>query len=663
MSAKPIMFLLFARRAAICFCGGLFLLIPPAVWGQTNFYAKNGTEYAVVGSMPGDQVFPDAAITLAGGFVVWQDNITDGSGWGISARRVDGTLSGASGSFRVNQQGTNSQENPRVALLKNGGAVFVWQGGANGNQHIFARYLTPTNTFLTTTDLVVSTYPTNFQVNPAVATLNNSNVVVVWASFDQAGPSSLQDVYCKILSPTGQTISNQFLVNQFINYNQRTPAVAALKNGGFVVTWVSEQQRTVGSVGGTNNTAAALAALAPSVDIYARLYAANGAPATPEFIVNTDANPCANPAVAAASDGSFLVAWDAADFVNRTNGMDVYSRPFSSTGVGGATLRVNSYLKGGQYAPRLSAIGSDYMIVWTSYGQDGSREGVFGRFVHADGAPVGGEFQVNTTTVSRQIQPVVASDGGGQFLVAWSSYAGAPNNFDLFAQRYLNVASLLSPMAAPFVYAPFTLDTNGVYQPQLQISWPPLLGISVSNYQVYVDGSGVPAGVTTGNSWTMTAANGLAASSTHSFQVEYVTTSGAISPISAAAAGVTWSGGDYYGLPVEWLEQYYGNTIASWPASVNTPLVAGGQTLRQVFLSGGNPLDPNTWLRTTLANTSQGMFLGWNTQAGATYQVQSSPNLVTWTNLGTARFAAGTTDSIYVGGSSAGYYRVLLLRQ
>ena len=180
-----------------------------------------------------------------------------------------------------------------------------------------------------------------------------------------------------------------------------------------------------------------------------------------------------------------------------------------------------------------------------------------------------------------------------QFLAAWSSYTGAPNNFDLFAQRYLNVAVLLSPMPAPFVYAPFTI-VNNQYQPQLQVSWPPLLGIAVSNYEVFVDGAGVPAGVTTGNTWTMTASNGLAASGTHSFQLEYVTTNGMVSPISPATSGTTWSGGNYYGVPVEWLEQYYGNTVASWPANVNAPLAAGGLTLRQVFLSGGNPLDPST---------------------------------------------------------------------
>jgi hypothetical protein len=662
-SAKPFMFLMFIRRIAICLCWGLFLMIPPAVWGQTNYYSKNGTEYAVVGSSPGDQIFPDAAVKTNGGFVVWQDNNTDGNGWGVSARRLDNTLSGTLGAFRVNQQGTNDQENARVALLKNGGAVFVWQGGKKGSQHIFARFLTPTNTFLTTTDLVVSTFTNNFEINPAVATLNNSNVVVVWASFNQAGLNSLQDVYVKILSQTGQTISNQFLINQFTNYNQRTPAVAALKDGGFVVTWVSEQERVVAPNLGANSTfSTASTIVVPSVDIYARLYASNGVAKGNEFIVNTDLNPCANPAVAAASDGGFMVAWDARDMLNVTNGYDICARTFSSTDVGGVTLRVNSHLQGDQYAPRISAIAVDYMIVWTSLGQDGSREGVFGQFVHNNGSPVGDEFQVNTTTVSQQMHPVVTSDGVGQFLVVWTSYAGAPNNFDLFAQRYLNVAVLLQPMAAPFVYAPFTLDINGIYQPQLQVSWPPLLGISVSNYEVYVDGSGVPAGVPRGNTWTMTASNGLAASSTHSFQVDYVTTSGIIPPISPSTSATTWSGGNYYGVPVEWIEQYYGDSVANWTANVNGPLAPGGLTLRQVFLGGGSPLDSSTWLQTSLVNTPQGMFLTWKTQPGATYQVQMTTNLASWNNVGSPRFAAGTNDSIFAGGGAAGYYRVLLLR-
>ncbi|MGA2870786.1 MAG: hypothetical protein ABSF34_16690, partial [Verrucomicrobiota bacterium] len=110
----------------------LALAVASTTLAQTNYYTTNGTEYAVVGNLPGDQVYPDAAISPNGGFVVWQDNITDGSGWGISAQRVNDTLSGTLDTFRVNVQGTNDQENPRVALLKNGGAAFVWQGGLEG---------------------------------------------------------------------------------------------------------------------------------------------------------------------------------------------------------------------------------------------------------------------------------------------------------------------------------------------------------------------------------------------------------------------------------------------------------------------------------------------------------------------------------------------------
>lgn len=635
-----------------------------AAWGQTNYYGPNGTEYAIVGSLPGDQVFPSVAISSTGGFVVWQDNVTDGDSWGISARRLDATLSGSLSPFRVNVVGAGSQQNPRVALLKNGGAVFAWQGGQLGHQHIYARFLSPTNTFLTANDLLVNTFTNNFQLNPVLTVLNNSNVVVVWTSYNQAGSNSMQDVYGQILSPTGQPVGTNFLVNQFTSFNQRTPAVAALAGGGFVVTWVSEQQRQ--TVVTNSAYVSSSAALLPSVDVYARLFNAAGAVAGNEFLVNADNNPCANPAVAAATDGSFLIAWTAQDLANHNNNLDVHARTFTSAGIGGTVFYVNSYLYGDQYAPRISALGLDYLIVWTSLGQDGSREGVYGQFVHADGSLVGGEFRVNTTTIGQQMQPAVAADGVGQFLVLWTSFTGYPNTFDLFAQRYLNASAILQPMSAPFVWVPF-VTSNGVYAPQLVVSWPPLSGLSVSNYEVYVDASNAPAAFVAANQWTMTAANGLTTNSPHSFQLDYVMTDGRRSPLSPSASGTTWSGLNWGGIPYEWMAAFFGGyyngkyTTTYWPAAGN-PLTSGGPSLAGIFQSGGNPLDSTTWLQTTLTKTAQGMFLGWNPQPGATYQVQVSTDFNAWSNVGSPRFAAGTTDSINVGGSSVGYYRVVLLR-
>jgi hypothetical protein len=661
------MSLSFARKAATCFCWGLLLALPAAVFAQTNYYTTNGMEYAVAGPLPGDQVWPDVALGSGGGFVVWQDNATDGSGWGVSATRLDATLSANPNwsAVRVNVAGTNDQEHARVALLKNGGAVFVWEGGVAGFQHIYARFLSPSNTWLTS-DVVVSVPTNNFQVHPAVAVLNNGNVVVAWSSLNEAGAGSLLDVYARVLSPSGQTVGNEFLVNQFTGYNQRTPTVAALAGGGFAVAWVSEQQRAVAPVLGTNSTYYSVSTtVLPSVEIYARLYQSNGAAAGDEFLVDAGSKPCANPAAAAAADGTFMVAWSARDLVTVSNVWDIYARPFSASGVGGNVALVNTHLTGSQFAPHLRAIDQDYLVVWTSISQDGSREGVYGQCIHNDGTPVGGEVRVNTTWIGQQMQPVVASDGANQFLVVWTSYVGGPNSFDLFGQRYINVnlASNLPPLSAPFVWAPFVIS-NGVYQPQLQVSWATLAGVSVSNYQVYADGTNAPTALVPGqvNQWTMTASNGLAASSTHRFQVGYTTTSGRQSPLSAAATNSTWTGQNYYGIPFEWMLAHYGMNFANWPANVNARLTPDGLTLLQIFLTGGDPTNPATWLRQTLAQTPQGMFLNWNTQPGLVYQVQESTNLSSWFNLGSPRFAAGTNDSLYVGGRPAGYYQVLLQR-
>ena len=531
-----------------------------------------------------------------------------------------------------------------MSLLKGGGAVFVWQGGQQGFQHIYARFLSASGTWLGN-DVLVNTFTNNMQIDPVVATLTNGNVLVAWASYGEVSSSSLLDIYGQMLTPTGQKVGGEFLVNQFTSYNQRSPAVAALSGGGFVVVWVSEQERWTDAAG------------PPSVNIYGRLYTASGAAAGGEFLVNTGTNICANPSVAAGSDGGFMAAWGEKDLVILTNSWDVFARPFSGTGAGGTTRRVNTFTFGDQYAPKIAATGTDYLMVWTSMGQDGSYEGVYGQFLRGDGSLSGGEQRINTTVINGQIQPCVASDGGIRFLAAWSSYTGGPNGFDLYAQRYAANLPPLPAMNAPLVYVPF-VTSNNVYQPQIEVFWSPQEGLPVAYYQVYVDGGGTAAATVTTNIWLMTASNGLTAYSTHSFQVLYATTDGRLSPLSPSASGTTWQGAGYYGIPVEWMEKLRGE---DWP-SATAPLAPGGPTPLQVSLTGANPTNSATWLRVAIASTAQGFFLNWNPQPGLTYQVQYSANLTAWTNLGAPRLAAGNADSIYIGGNTLGYYRILCLQ-
>ncbi len=107
-----------------------------------------------------------------------------------------------------------------------------------------------------------------------------------------------------------------------------------------------------------------------------------------------------------------------------------------SSGSGGKQQLANTYTTSDQQRPAVAADGHGRAVVaWESLGQDGSHLGVFAqRFV--DGVPAGPEFQVNSYTVSRQNFPAVAMDGAGNFVIAWrSSLQGSPGG-TIFAQRY-----------------------------------------------------------------------------------------------------------------------------------------------------------------------------------------------------------------------------------
>jgi hypothetical protein len=395
------------------------------------------------------------------------------------------------------------------------------------------------------------------------------------------------------------------------------------------------------------------------VDIYARLFNANGEPSGQEFLVNTGTNVCANPSVAP-TDGGFVVSWGERDSLVRQQGWDIYARALSSTGQGPPAVRVNTWTYGDQLDPQVSASGSELLVIWTSMGQDGSMEGVYGQFLQPDGSLAGTEFRVSTTTMSKQMQPDLASDGVGGFLAAWTSYVGGAVSFDLRAQRYSGVAEALEPMDPPFVYVPFEV-VDGSYQPQIRVSWPVQAGLAVDHYEVFVDGAATATGSVTSNVWVMTSTQGLTLNATHSFQVAYVTTGGQRSPKSAAASAKTWSGYNWGGIPFEWMTANFGSDMSSWPGA-NAVLSAGAPSLTQLFLTGADPYNPQTWLTAKLVGTPQGLFLQWNPQPGLTYHVQTSSDLSSWEDVGSPRFAAGAQDSVFVGSGNVGYFRVLRLR-
>ena len=93
-------------------------------------YEAKGTEFDLIPKLVGDQLASQSAISLKGGYIVWQDNATDESGYGVSAIKLDINANPVGSPFRVNTQVIGDQEKPQVGVLNNGGAFFAWASSA-----------------------------------------------------------------------------------------------------------------------------------------------------------------------------------------------------------------------------------------------------------------------------------------------------------------------------------------------------------------------------------------------------------------------------------------------------------------------------------------------------------------------------------------------------
>lgn len=76
----------------------------------------------------------------------------------------------------------------------------------------------------------------------------------------------------------------------------------------------------------------------------------------------------------------------------------------------------------------------NFVVVWSSYRQDGDSGGIFGQRFGAAGEADGNEFGINSTTAGNQIEPAAAADEAGNFVVVWEGHE--QDNEDIYGQRF-----------------------------------------------------------------------------------------------------------------------------------------------------------------------------------------------------------------------------------
>jgi hypothetical protein len=104
----------------------------------------------------------------------------------------------------------------------------------------------------------------------------------------------------------------------------------------------------------------------------------------------------------------------------------------------GAEFRANTFTTSVQRLPEVQVkAAGDFIVAWTGYGpQDGQYYGVFAQRYDEAGTPLGAEFGVNSYTTSFQFRPRIASDRKGNFVVVWSSFGQDGSYYGVFGQRY-----------------------------------------------------------------------------------------------------------------------------------------------------------------------------------------------------------------------------------
>jgi len=377
--------------------------------------------------------------------------------------------------FQVNTFEIFSQFDPDAVVLPNGDFVIVFtdivRDGAGAG--IYARRFDGAGSPLDPNAFLVNVHTLGAQGTPGVAANLAGDFVIVWTSYDgQDGEDG--GIFGRLFDSTGAPLTGDFQVNGYTTGHQGNPSVSMHPDGRFVVVWTSVGQD--GDSGGIFGRRMARTGLprgpefrvnvvttdqqkqpAVAMDgqggfvaiwngyyqdgsgpgIVGRRFDSSGSPLTGEFQVNEFTNGLQKyPRIAMHSTGEFVVVWSS--FGSDGSGYGASARRFhKSTAPAGSEFLANTYTTGWQRNPDVSMdAAGNAVVVWEDTARDGDDSGLFAGILDAGGTPAGGDFQVNTYTTGNQFYGAVALAAGGDFVVAWQSYGQDSSAHGIFAQRY-----------------------------------------------------------------------------------------------------------------------------------------------------------------------------------------------------------------------------------
>ncbi|MEM9737557.1 MAG: hypothetical protein AAF770_00435, partial [Bacteroidota bacterium] len=392
-----------------------------AVWSDNDqvLYEK-GDEFPVNTDTSFDQILPDVATFSDRSFIaIWEDF------FGISGRIMRSNSSEIISQFTVSLPSSILDYAGSVSSFSNDQFVVCW-AAIDGISSVVRLQLFYKNATRIGIPIDVASYPNGDPIHTAIVTFASGEFAVAWSATGGSDTNSY-GVYTQVFANNGTALGAILQANNYTTMAQQVPRLTAIPSTrNYVVTWESEAQDTSGF-----GTYATVISLDQQIIVSEFLVATS--------ITDNQVSPN----VVAFSDASFLIGWDSYDttlgeylflgqffyrngtkkglpftilgtrgktfhsnfnpiyaeenppsiqvlannqflvvFHNTTSGnADVYGQIFSSEGNRlGTTFLINDHLPGDQAYPFVDASSDNCIIVlWTTDGQDGDGQGIYGK--------------------------------------------------------------------------------------------------------------------------------------------------------------------------------------------------------------------------------------------------------------------------------------------
>ena len=198
-----------------------------------------GSEFRANTTLPGIQFDQSVAALGSGGFAIaWSAEAGDGNGYGIAVQRFDANGNRVGGQTQVNTTVTRNQLEPSIAALPSGGFVVTWADESNAASSDVRGRIFDSGGNALGPDFLVNTVTANHQSYPNVFGLPGGGFVVSWADAgDTSNLATAYNVRAQIFDSSGARVGGEFAVHSSLAGVQTRPTGIALGAGNFLILW------------------------------------------------------------------------------------------------------------------------------------------------------------------------------------------------------------------------------------------------------------------------------------------------------------------------------------------------------------------------------------------------------------------------------------------